>query len=74
VLSELDYYWSSGESRFVPKLAFEYVRARTAAFQEAGGLDPLLVGGTSLERARVLIGAEVGHYYIIEGKILDLSA
>jgi len=74
VLSELDYYVSSGESRIVPKLAFEYARATTAAYQETGGLDPLSVGGTALERARVLIGAEIGHYYVVDGKVLDLSA
>lgn len=74
VLSELDYYWSIGESRVVPKLAFEYARATTAAFQEAGGLDPLSVSGTSLERGRVLAGAEIGRYFIIDGKILDVSA
>lgn len=74
VLSELDYYWSSGESRVVPKLAFEYARAKTAAFQEAGGLDPLSVSGTSLERGRVLIGAEIGRYVVLDGRILDVSA
>ncbi|MGJ4889611.1 autotransporter outer membrane beta-barrel domain-containing protein [Bradyrhizobium sp. HKCCYLRH3099] len=74
VLSELDYYWSFGETRVVPKLAFEYARATTAAFQESGGLEPLTVSGTSLERARFLVGAEVGRYFILDGKILDLSA
>ncbi|CCD94105.1 conserved exported hypothetical protein [Bradyrhizobium sp. ORS 375] len=74
VLTELDYYWSLGESRVVPKLAFEYVRASTAAFQETGGLDPLSVSGTSLERGRVLAGAEIGRYFIVDGKILDVSA
>jgi len=74
VLSELDYYWSFGESRVVPKLAFEYTRATTAAFQEVGGLAPLSVSGTSLERARALVGAELGHYFIVDGKILDASA
>ncbi|BAM90128.1 conserved exported hypothetical protein [Bradyrhizobium oligotrophicum S58] len=74
VLSELDYYWSFGESRVVPKLAFEYARATTAAFQEAGGLDPLSVSGTSLERGRVLAGAEIGHYFVVDGRILDVSA
>ncbi|WP_316159909.1 autotransporter outer membrane beta-barrel domain-containing protein [Bradyrhizobium sp. SZCCHNRI20481] len=74
VLSELDYYWSIGESRIVPKLAFEYTRATTAAFQESGGLDPLSVSGTSLERARVLVGAEFGRYFIVDGRVLDVSA
>ncbi|MGJ4947070.1 autotransporter outer membrane beta-barrel domain-containing protein [Bradyrhizobium sp. HKCCYLS20291] len=74
VLSEIDYYWSIGESRVVPKLALEYARATTAAFQESGGLDPVSVSGTSLERARILVGAEVGRYFVVDGKILDLSA
>jgi uncharacterized protein with beta-barrel porin domain len=74
VLSELDYYWSFGESRIVPKLAFEYARATTAPFQETGGLDPLSVSATALERARVLVGAEIGHYFVVDGKILDVSA
>jgi outer membrane autotransporter protein len=30
--------------------------------------------GATAERARVLLGAEVGHYWIFDRKILDLSA
>jgi uncharacterized protein with beta-barrel porin domain len=74
VLTELDYYWSLQQSRVVPKAAFEYVHSSTGAFQESGGLDPLTVGGASMERARVVAGAEVGHYWILDRKILDLSA
>jgi uncharacterized protein with beta-barrel porin domain len=73
-LTELDYYWTLEQSRVVPKLALEYVRASTGALQETGGLDPLSASGASLERARVLLGAEVGHTIILDGKILDLSA
>lgn len=73
-LSELAYYWSLQQSRIVPKAAFEYVHSSTGAFQEFGGLDPLAVGGSSAERARLLAGAEVGHYWILDRKILDLSA
>jgi uncharacterized protein with beta-barrel porin domain len=73
-LSELDYFWTSDQSRIVPKLAFEYVRASTGALQETGGLDPSSASAASLERARVLLGAEVGHDIIFDGKILDLSA
>jgi len=50
------------------------VRATTGAFQEVGGFDPLTVGGASMERARVLAGAEIGHYWILDRQILDLSA
>jgi uncharacterized protein with beta-barrel porin domain len=73
-LTELDYYWTLKESRLVPKLGLEYVRATTGALQEAGGLDPVAESGATLERSRLLLGAEIGHYWIVEQKILDLSA
>ncbi|MGY3081621.1 uncharacterized protein with beta-barrel porin domain [Bradyrhizobium sp. LM6.10] len=73
-LTEISYYWTQDQMRIVPKGALEYVRATSAAFQEAGGLDPLNVGSTALSRARVMIGAEIGRYFIFEQKILDLSA
>ncbi len=73
-LTEISYYWTKDQMRIVPKGALEYVRATSAAFQEAGGLDPLNVGSSALSRARVMIGAEVGRYFIFDQKILDLSA
>jgi uncharacterized protein with beta-barrel porin domain len=73
-LTELSYYWSKDQSRIVPKAAFEYVRASTGSLQEVGGLDPVMATGSSAERARILIGAEIGHYWIFDRKILDLSA
>jgi uncharacterized protein with beta-barrel porin domain len=75
VLTELDYYWTKDQSRIVPKVALEYVHGTTGAFQETGGLDPLTVSGATMDRTRVLIGAEVGHYWILDNRqILDLSA
>ncbi|MET4390141.1 uncharacterized protein with beta-barrel porin domain [Bradyrhizobium sp. F1.4.3] len=73
-LTEISYYWTKDQMRVVPKGALEYVRATGAAFQEAGGLDPLNVGSTAISRARVMIGAEIGRYFIFDQKILDLSA
>lgn len=73
-LTEISYYWTKDEMRIVPKGALEYVRATGAAFQEAGGLDPLNVGSGAIARARVMIGAEIGRYFIFDRKILDLSA
>jgi uncharacterized protein with beta-barrel porin domain len=72
-LTELSYYWSSGQTRIVPKAALEYVHATTGAFQEVGGFAPVAATATAAERARILIGAEVGHYWIVDGKIFDLS-
>lgn len=72
-LTELSYYWSIDQSRIVPKVALEYVRGTTGAFREAGGLDPVNASSAALERSRVMIGAEVGHYFIVDQKILDIS-
>jgi hypothetical protein len=52
-------------------MALEYVRASTDAFQEVGGLDPLMASSATMERARALIGAEVGDYWIFSDMILD---
>ncbi len=73
-LTELSYYWSLDQSRIVPKAAFEYVRAATGSLQEFGGLDPVTATGVTQERSRLLVGAEVGHYWIVDRKIFDLSA
>ncbi len=73
-LTELSYYWSLDQSRIVPKAALEYVRASTASFQELGGLDPVMASGATVERSRILLGAEIGHYWIVGQKIFDLSA
>ena len=73
-LTELSYYWTVDQSRLVPKAALEYVRASTGSFQEIGGLDPVSASGATLERARALLGAEIGHYWIVDQKIIDLSA
>ena len=73
-LTELSYYWSVDQSRIVPKAAFEYVSASTGSFQEVGGFAPVAVTGITVERSRILLGAEVGHYWIFDRKIFDLSA
>jgi uncharacterized protein with beta-barrel porin domain len=73
VLSEISYYWTKDQYRVVPKAAFEYVRAQTGALQEIGGLDPVAATGATVQRGRILIGAEVGQYWIFDGKILDVS-
>lgn len=73
-LTEISYYWSLDQSRIVPKAALEYVRAGTGAFQEVGGLDPVMASSATVERSSILLGAEIGHYWIFDQKILDLSA
>jgi uncharacterized protein with beta-barrel porin domain len=73
-LGELSYYSALGQGRVVPKIGFEYVHAETDSFQEFGGFDPVTAATATGERARVLIGAEVGHYRILDRRVLDVSA
>jgi uncharacterized protein with beta-barrel porin domain len=73
-LTELSYYGSIDQSRIVPKAALEYVHASTGSLQEFGGLDPVMATAATAERARILIGVEVGRYWIFDQKIFDLSA
>ena len=74
-LVELDYYWMKDEFRIVPKLALEYVRSQTDGFTEKGNNFFLVTASSATaERARALIGAEVGRYFIVDRKVLDLSA
>jgi len=74
VLGEIDYYFMANQSRIVPKVAFEYVRSATDGFQESGTSFFLVSAtGATAERARALVGAEVGHYFIFGRTILDLS-
>jgi len=73
-LTELGYYWTIDQSRIVPKAALEYVRASTGSFQEFGGLNPVTASGATLERSRILLGAEIGRYWIVDQKVFDLSA
>lgn len=74
VLGEVNYAYSFGQSRIVPKLAVEYVVARTDGFAEAGGLNPVTVAAARGERARLLAGAEIGHYWIVGQQAIDVSA
>ncbi len=74
-LVELNYYWMKDEFRIVPKAGLEYVRAHTDGFTEQGQVFFLVTASdATVERARALIGAEVGRYFILDRTILDLSA
>ena len=46
----------------------------TGSFQEMGGLNPLTATGATVERGRILLGRGIGHYWIFDRKVLDLSA
>ena len=46
----------------------------TATAAETGGFDPVTVPGQVAARARAFLGAEVGHTWIMEQSMFDLSA
>lgn len=73
-LGEISYYHAIGQTRFVPKASLEYVRGATTAMQETGGFLPISAGAAFAERARVMLGAEIGRYWIVGQTIFDLSA
>ena len=58
----------------VPKAALEYVRAATGSLQEVGGLEPVWQAVRRSSARGSCVGAEVGHYWISDQRILDLSA
>lgn len=72
-IAELSYYWATGQSRIVPKLGVEYVRSRTDAYSEFGGFDPVTASAVSGDRTKILLGAEAGHYWVVNGHVLDLA-
>jgi uncharacterized protein with beta-barrel porin domain len=75
VLAEASRYWALGQQgRIVPKVAIEYAQSRTDGFTETGGIPNYTVSGTLTERARFLAGAEIGHYWIVSQKVVDVSA
>jgi len=72
-LGEVSYYWSMGQSRIIPKLGVEYVRAVTDGFSEIGGFNPVTAAPVTGDRAKILAGAELGHYFVLDSHVLDLS-
>ena len=74
VLAEVNYLFARGQSRIVPKLAFEHVSAKTDGFQESGGLNPVVVAGASGDRSRIMAGAEIGQYWVVGQQAIDVSA
>lgn len=73
-IAEISYYHAIGQGRLIPKLALEYARSHTDGFSETGGLPNFTVSSANGERARLLIGAEIGRYWIVDQHVIDLSA
>ncbi len=74
VLGEVAYYHGIGQGRIVPKAALEWMKVRTDALTETSGTNPIMASGQQSDRTRLYLGAEMGHYWIVDQKIIDLSA
>lgn len=72
-LTELSYYWSSGPWRVVPKIGADWVRAKSDAFVETGGTQPIFGSDQIAERARIFGGAEIGYTWLVNETMMDLS-
>jgi uncharacterized protein with beta-barrel porin domain len=71
-MAELSYYWAlPHNSRLVPKLTFDWLHSRTEAFTEVGGAAPITGSAVSASRTRMLIGAELGHSWLVDRRVLD---
>jgi uncharacterized protein with beta-barrel porin domain len=73
-MTELSYYVAlPNNSRFVPKLTFDWVRSRTDSFIETGGTVPVSGSAVTASRVRMLVGGEFGHSWLVGRRILDFA-
>jgi uncharacterized protein with beta-barrel porin domain len=72
-LAELDYLWSAGHLRIVPKIGADWTYTNTDAFTETGGTLPVSGSALSGHRTRLYAGAEVGYTWVYEHLLFDLS-
>ena len=58
---------------FVLFVVLVFVVAHTNAFNESGGFEPVSVDESNAQRARDMLGAEAGHYWIVGQQVIDIS-
>jgi uncharacterized protein with beta-barrel porin domain len=73
-IAEASYFHAIGASRIVPKIGVDVLRVETDGFTETGGFGPASVSSQTAERARLFAGAEVGHTWLSDRSMVDLSA
>jgi uncharacterized protein with beta-barrel porin domain len=73
-MTELSYYVAlPNNSRFVPKLTFDWVRSSTDSFIETGGTVPVSGSAVTASRVRMLVGGEIGHSWLAGRRIFDFA-
>jgi uncharacterized protein with beta-barrel porin domain len=73
-MAELSYYVALPNNwRFVPRLAFDWMRSKTDAFVETGGSNPISGSAVTANRIRMLAGGEIGRSWLAGRQIYDFS-
>lgn len=73
-ISEIGYYVGLGNTRIVPKIGLDWVRTHTGAYSESGeSFDIASVADAVSTRTRALAGAEIGHSWMVDTTLIDLS-
>ncbi len=73
-ISEVSYYWSSGNWRIVPKIGIDWTRSRNDSFRESGGALPVNATAQAIARVRAFAGAETGYTWFSGQTLYDVSA
>jgi uncharacterized protein with beta-barrel porin domain len=71
--AEANYYYGVGNGRIVPKIGVDWVRTTIDGFTETGGIDAAAVAAQTSARLRGFIGAEIGHTWLMNRRMFDLS-
>ena len=73
-MAELSYYVPlPNNSRFVPKLTFDWLHSTTGSFTETGGTSPVSGSSVSATRIRMLVGGEIGRSWLVGRQIFDFA-
>ncbi len=70
---ELSYYWSLPENSRCSQGHLRLAATRADAFTEIGGSTPITGSAVTATRLRLLVGAELGHSWLVDRRILDFA-
>jgi uncharacterized protein with beta-barrel porin domain len=73
-LATVSYYVALGRMRIVPRVGTDWLRSRTDAYEETGGLLPASVPELVISRTRIFAGGEIGNFWMIDKTMIDVSA
>lgn len=75
LLGEASYYIAlPNNSRLVPKVSANWTTTETGAFRETGTPNGVSGSSTITTRAQITAGAEIGHSWLVNGRLFDIAA